>query len=576
MNTKKSTVDTGKGKTDKLSKDTKRADAEYGAELSAGFLTTPYTSTVVKTSGSQFVKGAFILGVCGFVGKLFGAIYRIPLTNILGAEGMGLYQMIFPMYALLISLTSSGIPTALSHLIAENTARGRNSRAGNLWFTALISLVVLGVLSGVVLFFLARPIAALQGNPDAAFAYMAVAPSLLFIAVVASLRGYFQGRQNMIPTSVSQIFEQIVRMAAGLFLAYRLIPYGLAYGVMGAAIGVTISEFAAMIVMLLMAGTKKNRLPLHKPFDGFFDSVKTVYSLSVPITIGSLIMPLTQLIDSSIVINLLVAGGNSISDATALFGLATGPVGSLINMPVVLSLAIATAIVPTISASNARGDSKAVGKKAGLAMQLTLLIAVPCVVIFALFPTQIIDILYSGLKSTGTLDEAHTAAQLLSLSAVTVLLIAFIQVSTSILHSLGKSFMPVLNLLIGAAVKLIVNVVLLPRIGIYASVISNICCFGTACVLDLIALLRATKLDIKFYKIWIAPVLSGLIAAALGYGVYKISNNFVSITPSFVVAIITVALAYFLLLPVLNAYDAKEMAALPVIGKFFKARKPSK
>ena len=520
----------------------------------------------------SFVKGALILGIAGFIGKFLGAIYRIPLTNIVGAEGMGLYQMVFPLYALLLTVSSSGLPAAISRLLAEKNALGDRRGARRVFGTAIITLAAFGAVLALLTALLAKPIAAAQGNPNAALAYSAISPSLFFVAVICALRGYFQGKQNMAPTAVSQVVEQAVKMAAGLALAYYLLPRGLEWAIFGALAGVSLSEFAAMLMLIVRYFLEKNRL---KPLifsKGFGESFKTLYSLSIPVTLGALIMPAVQLIDSVMVINILTASGSTVPAATALYGIATGPVNSLINMPVVLSLAIAAAVIPGISAARVKAESGKINKSAALALKLTMLISVPCAIGLAVLAAPIINLLYSGGLARGVVDEPRIAAELLAMLSVSVLLIAFIQVITSILQAMARSYRPVINLAIGAAVKVAASFILLPRIGIYGSAVSTILCFLTVFILNIFSLKKTLSLKLGFRDFFFAPIAAGALMGVAAYLSNALLSRVLHVKIAAVLAILIAGAVFFVVAWLLGAITAEEGKRIPLVKKFYKAK----
>ena len=180
-----------------------------------------------KAGQGSFVKSVFILSLGGFIAKLLGAFYRIPLTNIIGSYGMGIYQLVFPLFSLLLTVSTAGIPVAVSKLVAEKAADGRFGQAKGVFFMALALLALLGLAGSAALYFLAGDIAVMQGNADAADAYRLIAPSVLLVCVISAYRGYFQGLMRMAPTALSQIVEQTVKMTVGLVAAAVFIVYNI-------------------------------------------------------------------------------------------------------------------------------------------------------------------------------------------------------------------------------------------------------------------------------------------------------------------------------------------------------------
>lgn len=516
----------------------------------------------------SFIRGAFVLGICGFIGKFLGAVYRIPLTNILGSEGMGLYQMVFPMYTLLLTVSSSGLPSAISRLIAERLALKDRQGGSRIFGAALLTLFIFGGLCTIIVFILGKYIAQAQGNPDASYAYMAIAPSLILVALISAFRGYFQGFQSMVPSAVSQITEQAVKMGVGLFLAYRLLKYGIPYAAMGAVIGISLSELVTLVILALQYMLDRGKLkPLIKELK---KNTALIYSVSIPITLGGIVLPLTQLIDSVLIINLLTRAGETVRTATSLYGLSTGPVNSLINMPVVLSLAIGAAIIPAVSAARVRGDGDDAARKSALGLKLTMLIALPSSVGLLVLARPIIDLLYSRGLESGAIDEPAVTAALLMILSASVFFIAFIQVSTSILQAVKKNYLPVINLGIGAVLKIILNILLTPKMGIYGSAIATLICYGTAFILDMFFMLKYCPLSLKIRDFFLVPALCTAVMGALGYFSMTILSGLVGANAAVLIAIAISLLSYFVMLAALGAFTEGELGNMPGAKKILR------
>ncbi|MFR5061864.1 MAG: oligosaccharide flippase family protein, partial [Christensenellales bacterium] len=206
----------------------------------------------MKKNFRYLFTGAGMLAVCSVIAKLLGAMYRIPLTNILGGEGMGLYQMVFPLYTLLLTVSSGGLPVAISRIIAVKLADDDEAGAAKVLKVSVAALAVIGIAGSLALALFNDSIAAVQGNRDAALAYVGIAPAVALVAVLSCYRGYYQGRENMLPSAVSQLIEQAVKLFLGLYFARLMMPRGVAYGVFGALLGVSASELLAMLSLMLM------------------------------------------------------------------------------------------------------------------------------------------------------------------------------------------------------------------------------------------------------------------------------------------------------------------------------------
>ena len=191
-----------------------------------------------------FIKGGAFFALLCLMAKGIGALYRIPLTNIMGAEGIGLYQIVFPLYSVLLTVSGGGLPSAISKTVSSFHAEGAEENARRTLYISLAVLTAAGAVGSALLFFFRGRIAALQGNPDAAIAYVGIAPAVVLVSVISCFRGYFQGKLDMLPSGISQVVEQVVKMIAGLVLCSRLLVYGVPYAALGALLGVSISELA--------------------------------------------------------------------------------------------------------------------------------------------------------------------------------------------------------------------------------------------------------------------------------------------------------------------------------------------
>ena len=181
-----------------------------------------------------FVKGALILIIFNLIGKVIGAIYRIPLANLLGPVGIGEYQLVFPLYSLLLAISVSGIPVAISRIVAEYNSKGQFGDSKKLLRLAILYLFVLSIVSAGIIVICSKFISKLQGNPEIYLCYYGIAPAILFVGLLSVFRGYFQGNLNMLPTALSNLFEQVGKLVFGLLFATRLLKFGTVYGVFGA------------------------------------------------------------------------------------------------------------------------------------------------------------------------------------------------------------------------------------------------------------------------------------------------------------------------------------------------------
>lgn len=542
---------------------------------------------------SKVLRGAGVLAVCALIAKLIGAMYRIPLTNIIGAEGMGLYQMVFPLYTVLLTVSSGGLPVAISKVVSEKKSRGDEEGAKRVLSASLISLSAAGLAAALTVVLLRGKIAQIQGNPKAALPYLGIAPSLVFVAVISCFRGYFQGGQNMLPSALSQVTEQVVKLAAGLFFARKLMAYSLEWAVFGALIGVSLSELVAMAtlaVRFFVSDRKRKKKLKINAADVNFETaadvgsiapqrsqsrgeiLKEVYKVAIPVTLGSLVMPITQVIDSILVINLLVGAGFARAEATSLFGLATGPVNSLINMPVVVTLSLSVALLPKAAACFGRGENPV--KDVTQSMKFGFAIGLLGTLILCLYSKPIMSVLYGkGLSA----EQIAVGGELLQIGGLSVLYVSILQVATSVLQAASEPHKPALNLLYGAVCKVVFTLVLLPVFGIRGAMAGTVLCYAVTCFLDVSAMRKTAAAQPKFREFLLAPALSAAVFTGIHLLFKFVLERYFPPVVGLIASMVVSGVAYIVGLFLFGALKADEISAIPAVGKIYdKIRKKKK
>lgn len=486
----------------------------------------------MKDNAKALGRSAAALAGIGIIAKLIGALYRVPLTNIIGAEGMGLYQMVFPLYTVLLAFCGGGITSAVARVVAKYTALGNDAAARRVLRVALVPLALTSAACTVAVALLRNVISAVQGNTDAGIAYLAICPSLLFACVIGVLRGFFQGKAQSLPSGISQLIEQVIKLVLGLYLGKLLLPYGVKYAVAGALLGVSASELAALVYLSVRFFIMRKRRvktvfrvaaavnteasaelapPPAAPTDR--ELMKELYSFALPVTLGALVLPATQMIDSVLVINLLMHGGAGRAEATALFGLFVGPVGTLINMPTVVVLSVAIAFLPALTAAVARGED--VSEKVRTAIKWIMLFVLPVTLAFMLFPERVCSALYSrGL----TADQLDWAARLLRVQSAGVLYAGVLQLCTTVLQAYNKAHRPVINLIIGACVKVALTPALVRAFDIIGASGATTACYAVAATLTARSAYKCAPIGASIKNALILPLLFSLAGCAAFYG----------------------------------------------------------
>ncbi|MBQ3235822.1 MAG: polysaccharide biosynthesis protein [Clostridia bacterium] len=413
------------------------------------------------------IKGAILLSLGGIITKLLGAVYRIPLTNLLGAEGIGLYQMVFPLYSALLTFSSTGAPGGISKLIAE----GNNAK-----ITLKSSLKVFASIGLALSLFMAvfsNQIATLQGNASAGVCYSLLSPSVFLVSVISCFRGYYQGFSDMKPTAVSQICEQGVKLTVGLLLCFAFRGNAVLSASL-AVLAVTISEGITLIYFMVKA--KAVRLLLDVKVQT--SDLRPIFKTVIPMMAVTLIIPIVRTVDSFLIINLLKT---YLSNATELYGLLTGAVESLISMPISVCYALAITSIPVISRLKKKGGDYL--SKCYNSILLTFLLSMAFGAIVYLFSPFAVDVLYGGLSE----QNKWAIVDMLKVSSISVVTLSLMQTTVACVNSLGKFKVTVTSGVIAGAIKIVLSVILLknPKINIFGAIYSDIFCYFVASFLNL-------------------------------------------------------------------------------------------
>ncbi|HWR31831.1 MAG TPA: polysaccharide biosynthesis protein [Negativicutes bacterium] len=486
---------------------------------------------MIKRTQKSFATGAAILGGMGLVSKIIGAVYTIASTNIIGTHGMSYYTTAFPIYTFLLAISSAGLPVAISKMVSERTALNDYKAAYEVFSKAIKAMFAIGLVTTILMIALSKPIATILGRSDASLAIIAIAPSLFFVAILSAFRGYFQGMQQMMPTAISQIIEQTGKAGVGLLLAWLWIGKGEIYGVAGAVLGITVSEFFAFIYLSVHYRVRIADFKKQITSDHYADLTRNIgrklIYLATPIIVGACAMPLVQLADTAIITNTLnsmrsiVLFGQEVilnsKIVNSLFSLLTAYVNPIINMPAVFSLALAVSLVPSISTSKARGDLRGISNKARIGFKLSILIGLPCAAGLFLLSTPIMHLLFAGLKG----ENLTIAGNLMGIMAIAVLFLTILQTMTGILQGLGKTYLPVINLFIGICVKILISILFIrmPEVNIRGAAYGTVACYAIAALLDVICVIKYAKARPRILQDFIKPILA---TACMGLVVYVI------------------------------------------------------
>lgn len=432
------------------------------------------------------MSGAFVLVVGSVLAKIFSAVYRIALTRILGGEGIGLYQLIFPIYSLCVVLASAGLPMAISKVIARNKNCEKSVLKKCFMFTGVLALSL-----SLILLIFSKGLASIQGEKDLYICYLILAPTILFISFASVLRGYFQGKHNFVPSAVSNICEQFVKLCVGLVLSLSLLSLGLIWAVIGAVLGIVVSEIVSIVVLIFYIKKEK--------FSNNSDcviSVKEIVKDVVPITLTNIVLPISSFIDSILVVNLLKISFSS-DVSVFLYGLESGAVSSLVSIPTIFSFAVASVILPNIAHENNKINRS---KHLSFVIKLVLILTIPCLICFTLIPHRLLNVLYQNRLSSFGIDGIKIASSLLVWSGFGVVFLAINQIYSSCLQAVDERFVGVRNLTIAVFVKFVIELIFMPSkfLNIYTLAIANTACYILVMILNHFEIKNHFKLKIDY------------------------------------------------------------------------------
>ncbi len=526
------------------------------------------------SSHSSLIKGTAILALAGVAVRLMGAILRIALAALMGDEGIGLYQMAYPIYSTLLSISTAGIPVAISKLVAENIALKDYRESFRVFKAALLILAASGLAITLLLLlgadFIARVVVK---QPRAVYSLLAIAPAIFFVTVMSAVRGFFQGQERMGPTAFSQIVEQLGRVIVSLSLTLVFLPSGLEYAAAGASAGAVFGGLAGLLVLVWvylrhrpsfqrrMAGQTQIR---HRPGGSYRRIIRRIFALAVPITFGSLIMPLLNLIDLAIVPRQLQAAGFSLDRATALFGQLTGMASSIIYFPNVVIIALGMSLVPAVSGAFTLNKRSSIANRAAIGIRLAMLFSFPAAAGLFLLATPITVLLFNNV-------EAGLSLAVLSWSVIPLSLYI---TTTGVMQGLGRPIIPVLNMVYGGVLKSVLawHLTALPSWNIGGAALASVIGLSVAAILNLFATARYTGWRFHAADLVLRPGLSTLVMSAAVFLTFDLFHNLSFLTPGATNALATLAavgvgvIVYIAVLLLGGGIKREDLVLIPRIG----------
>lgn len=442
----------------------------------------------LKGTGTSIVRGVLILTLAGILSKMIGTLQKIPLQNIAGDDVFGIFNTVYPLYILVVFLASGGFPISVSKFVSEEMSRGNERDARTILYISIICLSIMGMLFFFVFFLGAGMIAGLMSVPQAKPAIRSISFALLFVPITSAVKGYFQGKQEMLPTAASQVGEQIVRVATMLSLIIILTHQGYTAGwiAAGATFGSTTGALAGLLVIGWYWRRESRRGPALQisgiKILSYLHLIKRFILFAIPVSIGSIIFPLLTLVDSFTVPRLLLHQGLSSTEALTQFGIYNRG-GAIVQLVIMMASSLSVALVPVIAEAKARRDEARIRQITALSIRLTWMLGLAASCGLALSAHAVNIMLFRNETGTGTI----------AILAFTGVFSTLQMLSIGILQGLGSVWAPIRHLLIAAVIKVVLNIILIPLWGINGTALSSVAIFAIAALLNLRTLRKLTQ-----------------------------------------------------------------------------------
>jgi len=517
----------------------------------------------------SFMQGVLAIMFSQVLIKILGLAYKLYLTNRegFGDEGNAIYGAGFQIYALLLTLSSIGVPTAISKMVSEKTAVGDYRGAHRIFKIAFATFAFIGFIGTLILFCGASYISTnVLQIPEAEYTLIALSPSIFFVAIASVIRGYFNGMQNLSITAKSQTFEQVFKTVFTIMVVELIaIASGVNTTLMaaGANLATTLAVLVSFLYLFKYYNRNKkeiwkqtNMAPITKTENESAKKVvKNILAVSIPISLSSIISAINKNIDAITVVRGLKTFLSE-SAAKVQYGILSGKVDTLIGLPLSFNIAFATALVPAVSSSIAKGDKETITKRVSFSLLVTMLIGLPCTIGLCVFAEPILKLLFPNAPE-GTL--------ILQIAAFTILFTVLAQTINGALQGLGKIFIPAIALGTGVIVKLILNLILvpIPSIGVNGAAFSSVVCHIISFTIGFYVLRKCISLNLGFTKFVFKPVLATFIMSVCSYVIYLQLSLLMVEQIATIIALISSVILYLFAIIVLKVFSKEDINMLP-------------
>jgi stage V sporulation protein B len=517
------------------------------------------------------ITGVLLLTLAGIAEKILGVILKIPLSGYLGSEGMGYFNSAYNIFTTFYTVAVTGLPVATTIMVSRSRAKGRTLEVRRIFRVSISMFMTVGIIGSAIMYFGAGFIARLiDRNNSSPYCIQAIAPILLLICISSSIRGFFQGHQNMMPSAVSEFLDAFGKCALGILFGGYAYTHGFSTEVAAAAaiLGIVIGHLFGMGFLIV---TKCIAKPNYSSLGVELDEVNTMRSgticwkiikIALPVTLGSLALGLTATIDTLTIMNVLKS-----DNAMGLYGDYTTLAVTLYRLPHALIVPISTSLTPMLAAAITSGSADKAKSTLFSAFKMTAILSIPCSMGMGVLARPIISMLFGGSYSLEIIE--NTAPQL-SILSVGTFLMAMLTITSSVLQSYGKQWMPVISMVCGTIVKLVLNLVLISKMGIIGAPIATTCGYFVMVALNFIFAIKYAHVHAGVFKAFLPPLIAMVCCVPVTVGSFLF---FKQIMPREVLAtllaVFITAILYAVALFVTRTFSKEDILMLPKGQKIY-------
>ena len=527
-------------------------------------------ATKKSNAGDLLVQGS-ILAIAGILVRFIGLLYKVPMIRILGQEGMGYYNTAYEIYNIGLILSSYSLPLAMSKLIAARRVRKRYQDIQRVYASGMMFSAAAGGLMTLILLFGADYITTIIfKSPSSALPLKVMAPTIFVFSIMGVIRGYFQGQGNMIPTSVSQIIEQIVHAAVSIGASYGFMiwfstrPNVKSYGAAGGTLGTLCGAIAALMYLafLMLLYRKANpqmvRRKQQLPKETWTQVYVTLLFTLTPIILSQFVYQLSGSVDNSMFGQIMDKKGLVESQRAALLGIYGGEYRLLTNVPVAIASSLGASMIPSIVQSRTRHNRQEVRHKIYMTIKFNMLIAIPCAVGMGVLAGPVMRLIFH--------DDSQLSANLMRIGSFAVVFFSLSTVTNAVLQGIDRMSQSVTHSAISLMLPQALVYVMLEHLdwGVYGLVIGNVTFALVVCILNWISIGRALRYRQEIKTTFLLPLLSAAFMGAAAFGSYNIIYSVTQINALGVAVSVPLAMViYGLLIILFGAVTEEELPEMP-------------